>query len=89
MARQLDQDLLKGLYRGPMHGVPVLLKDNIDTYDLPTTGGSRALLNSYPLDDAYITKKLREAGAIILGKANLSELANFRGENSSSGWSGV
>ena len=72
-----------------MHGVPVLLKDNIDTYDLPTTGGSRALLNSYPLDDAYITKKLREAGAIILGKANLSEWANFRGENSSSGWSGV
>ncbi|MDA9332655.1 amidase [Saprospiraceae bacterium] len=89
MARQLDQDLLKGLYRGPMHGVPVLLKDNIDTYDLPTTGGSRALRNSYPLDDAYITKKLREAGAIILGKANLSEWANFRGENSSSGWSGV
>lgn len=89
MARQLDQELLEGAYRGPMHGVPVLLKDNIDTHDMPTTAGSRALRNSYPLDDAYITKKLRKAGAIILGKANLSEWANFRGKNSSSGWSGV
>jgi len=73
-----------------MHGIPVILKDNIDTHDkMPTTAGSRALANSYPLQDSYLAKQLREAGAIILGKANLSEWANFRGEMSSSGWSGV
>jgi len=66
----------------------VLLKDNVDSADLPTTAGSRALLGSRP-DDATITRKLRDAGAIILGKANLSEWANFRGANSTSGWSGV
>ena len=88
-ARLLDKELSEGIFRGPMHGVPVLLKDNIDTYDMPTTAGSRALANSYPLSDAYLVQKLRKAGAIILGKANLSEWANFRGEKSSSGWSGV
>ncbi len=88
-AKQLDKELGQGAYRGPMHGIPVLLKDNIDTHDMPTTAGSLALANSYPLSDAHIVKKLRGAGAIILGKANLSEWANFRGEKSSSGWSGV
>jgi amidase len=74
--------------RSPLEGIPVLLKDNVDTEDMPTTAGSRALLGSEP-DDATITRRLREAGAIIIGKANLSEWANFRGEASTSGWSGV
>jgi amidase len=74
--------------RSALEGIPVLLKDNVDTADLPTTAGSRALLGSRP-DDATITRKLRDAGAIVLGKANLSEWANFRGDNSTSGWSGV
>jgi len=74
--------------RSALEGIPVLLKDNVDTADLPTTAGSRALLGSRP-DDATITRKLRDAGAIIIGKANLSEWANFRGDNSTSGWSGV
>lgn len=76
--------------RGPLFGIPVLLKDNIDTSDkMPTTAGSRALKDSYPLQDSYLAKKLRESGAVILGKANLSEWANFRGNHSSSGWSGL
>lgn len=74
--------------RGPLEGIPILLKDNVDTEQLPTTAGSRALLDSRP-DDAEITRRLRDAGAIVLGKANLSEWANFRGSASSSGWSGV
>ncbi|WP_299951636.1 amidase [uncultured Modestobacter sp.] len=74
--------------RGPLEGIPVLLKDNVDTEQLPTTAGSRALLDSEP-DDAVITQRLRDAGAIVLGKANLSEWANFRGAASTSGWSGV
>ncbi|WP_369135253.1 amidase [Modestobacter sp. I12A-02662] len=74
--------------RGPLEGIPVLLKDNVDTEDMPTTAGSRALLASEP-DDATITRKLRDAGAVIIGKANLSEWANFRGASSTSGWSGV
>jgi amidase len=74
--------------RGPLEGIPVLLKDNVDTEQMPTTAGSRALLHSEP-GDAPITRKLREAGAIIIGKANLSEWANFRGAMSTSGWSGV
>lgn len=90
IAAQLDKELKDGKKRGPMHGVPVLLKDNIDTRDqMPTTAGSRALAGSHPLQDSYIAMKLREAGAVILGKANLSEWANFRGNLSSSGWSGV
>lgn len=90
IAGELDRELQAGRVRGPMHGVPVLLKDNIDTHDkMPNTAGSRALQNSFPLQDSYIAEKLREAGAVILGKANLSEWANFRGEPSSSGWSGV
>ena len=90
IAKQLDEELLNGNKRGPMHGIPVILKDNIDTHDkMPTTAGSRALANSFPDQDSYVAKKLREAGAVILGKANLSEWANFRGELSTSGWSGV
>jgi amidase len=90
IAAQLDQELAIGQPRGPMHGVPVLLKDNIDTHDqMSTTAGSRALLGSKPLQDSWVAKKLREGGAVILGKANLSEWANFRGNLSSSGWSGV
>ena len=90
IAEQLDEELKEGKSRGPMHGIPVLLKDNIDTHDkMETTAGSRALIGSHPLQDSWVAEKLREAGAVILGKANLSEWANFRGEMSSSGWSGI
>ena len=90
IAKELDKELKDGKIRGPMHGIPVILKDNLDTHDkMSTTAGSRALLNSKPLQDSYVAKKLREAGAVILGKANLSEWANFRGDLSTSGWSGV
>jgi len=89
VARQLDQELKDGKSRGPLHGIPVILKDNINTRDMPTTAGATVLRNSYPPDDSYITKKLRDAGAVIIGKANLSEWANFRGDMSSSGWSGM
>jgi amidase len=74
--------------RGPLHGIPILLKDNIDTHDkMMTTAGSLALLGSIPPRDATVTERLRAAGAVILGKANLSEWANFRGRRSTSGWS--
>jgi amidase len=90
IAEELDKEMKEGKIRGPLHGIPVILKDNIDTHDkMPTTAGSRALRNSYPLKDSYVVKKLREAGAVILGKANLSEWANFRGQMSTSGWSGL
>ncbi len=90
IARELDEALKNGDIRGPLHGIPVVLKDNIDTHDkMPTTAGSRAMANSFPLQDSYVAQKLREAGAVIIAKANLSEWANFRGEMSSSGWSGV
>ncbi len=90
IAAELDDELQEGKSRGPLHGIPVIIKDNIDTHDkMPTTAGSRALAESYPLMDSYVVQKLREAGAVILGKANLSEWANFRGELSSSGWSGL
>jgi amidase len=75
--------------RGPLHGIPILLKDNIDTADnMLTTAGSLALVGSRPTQDATVAKRLRDAGAILLGKTNLSEWANFRGFHSSSGWSG-
>jgi amidase len=74
--------------RSALEGIPVLLKDNIDTADLPTTAGSRALRGSRP-DDAALTRRLRDAGAIVLGKANLSEWANMRGTSATSGWSAV
>lgn len=90
IADELDKELAEGNSRGPMHGIPVILKDNIDTHDkMPTTAGSRVLKDSYPPQDSHVAKKLREAGAVILAKANLSEWANYRGSFSSSGWSGV
>jgi len=90
IAEELDREMSSGRSRGPLHGVPVILKDNIDTHDrMPTTAGATALRNSFPDSDSFLAKKLREAGAVILGKANLSEWANFRAEVSSSGWSGV
>ena len=90
IAEALDKEWAEGKIRGPLHGIPVVLKDNIDTHDqMNTTAGSRALKNSKPLQDSQIAKKLREAGAVILAKANLSEWANFRGQHSSSGWSSI
>jgi len=90
IAKQLEEELQSGKSRGALHGVPVILKDNIDTKDsMNTTAGSRALAESKPLQDSQVAVKLREAGAIILAKANLSEWANFRSSTSSSGWSGV
>ncbi len=87
-ARTLDRERNQGALRGPLHGVPVLLKDNIDTAGkMSTTAGSLALEGSIAETDAVATARLREAGAVILGKANLSEWANFRSTNSSSGWS--
>ncbi len=75
--------------RGPLHGIPILVKDNVDTADkMLTTAGSLGLVGSRPAQDATVAARLRAAGAIILGKANLSEWANFRGFGSSSGWSG-
>jgi amidase len=87
-AARLDTERDNGRVRGPLHGVPVLVKDNIDTADLPTTAGSLALAGQPPPpDDAPLVRRLREAGCVILGKTNLSEWANFRGSASSSGWS--
>ncbi|MEK9750478.1 MAG: amidase [Flavobacteriaceae bacterium] len=89
IARALDEERAKGELRGPLHGIPVLIKDNIDTGDqMFTTAGSMALAYGPAPDDAFVVKRLREAGAIILGKTNLSEWANFRSTRSSSGWSG-
>jgi len=89
IADRLDRERQDGNIRGPLHGVPVLLKDNIDTGDMPTTAGSFFLEGSIPPDDAFIVSKLREAGAVILGKTNLSEWANFHSSFSSSGWSAL
>ena len=90
IAESLDEELKAGNSRGPMHGIPVILKDNIDTHDnMATTAGSRALMGSHPLQDSFVAQQLKAAGAVIIAKANLSEWANFRGELSSSGWSGV
>ncbi|SDK23596.1 amidase [Catalinimonas alkaloidigena] len=89
IAEALDQERKDKGERGPLHGIPVLLKDNIDTGDqMKTTAGSLALANHVAQKDAFLVQRLREAGAIILGKTNLSEWANFRSDNSSSGWSG-
>jgi amidase len=87
-AARLDTERDDGRVRGPLHGLPVLVKDNIDTADLPTTAGSLALADQPPPPyDAPLVRRLREAGCIVLGKTNLSEWANFRGSASSSGWS--
>jgi amidase len=89
IARQLDLERKSGKLRSPLHGIPVLIKDNIDTADkMVTSAGSLALATSHASQDAFIVKRLREAGAIVLGKTNLSEWANFRSGHSSSGWSG-
>lgn len=89
IAEALDSERKQGKIRGPLHGIPVLLKDNIGTADqMQTTAGSWALMNAQPKEDAFVVKQLREAGAVILGKTNLSEWANFRDNLSSSGWSG-
>ncbi len=88
IAGQLDAERAAGNVRGPLHGVPVLLKDNIATADrTTTTAGSLALEGSIPPRDAFVAARLRRAGAVLLGKANLSEWANFRSNRSSSGWS--
>lgn len=88
IARVLDAERKAGKVRGPMHGIPVLIKDNIATSDkMQTTAGSLALVGSRPNRDAFIVAKLRDAGAVIIGKTNLSEWANFRSTRSTSGWS--
>ncbi len=89
IADERDAELQRGEARGPLHGIPILLKDNIDTADrMLTTAGSLALMTSRPPQDATVVARLRDAGAVILGKTTLSEWANFRGNQSSSGWSG-
>ncbi len=89
IADALDQERASGKMRGPLHGIPVLIKDNIDTADnMQTTAGSLALANTRAPQDATIVEKLRAAGAVLLGKTNLSEWANFRSSKSTSGWSG-
>jgi amidase len=89
IARQLDRERKAGHLRGPLHGIPVMLKGNIDTADrMTTTAGSLSLVGDPPHQDSTVAARLRAAGAVILGKTNLSEWANFRGFNSTSGWSG-
>ena len=89
IARALDEERRTKGPRGPMHGIPVLIKDNIDTADrMTTTAGSLALEGSIAVQDSFVAARLRAAGAVILGKTNLSEWANYRSTHSSSGWSG-
>lgn len=88
IADGLDKERKAGKLRGALHGIPILIKDNIDTHDrMQTTAGSLALEGNIAAKDAFIVKQLRKAGAVILGKTNLSEWANFRGKRSVSGWS--
>lgn len=88
IAKSMDEERKAGKIRGPLHGIPVLIKDNIDTADkMMTTAGSLALAGHIATTDAFIVKKLRKAGAVLLGKTNLSEWANFRSNKSCSGWS--
>jgi len=88
MANELDKERDAGKIRGPLHGIPVLIKDNINTKDkVATTAGSLAIVDNYATKDAFIINQLREAGAVILGKANLSEWANFRSTRAASAWS--
>ena len=90
IATGLDRERRTRGPRGPLHGIPILLKDNIDTAGaMETRAGSLALAGWRPREDAYVAQRLREAGAILLGKLNRSEWANFRSTHSSSGWSGV
>lgn len=88
IAKAMDKERKEGNIRGNLHGIPILIKDNIDTADkMMTTAGSLALVGNIASNDAFIVKKLREAGAVLLGKTNLSEWANFRSNSSCSGWS--
>jgi amidase len=88
IAEALDRERKAGRLRGPLHGVPILIKDNLDTADrMRTTAGSLAMVGARPPRDSFVARKLREAGAVLLGKTNLSEWANFRSTHSSSGWS--
>lgn len=88
IAKAMDEERKNGKTRGPLHGIPVLIKDNIDTADkMQTTAGSLALEGHIATNDSFVAKKLREAGAVIIGKTNLSEWANFRSSHSCSGWS--
>ena len=88
LADELDRERTSGSARGPLHGIPVLLKDNIDTADrMTTTAGSLALEGSTPPRDSFVAERLRAAGAVLLGKANMSEWANIRSTHASSGWS--
>ena len=79
IAKALDAERKAGKVRGPLHGIPIVLKDNIDTFDLPTTAGSQLLAGSIPPDDAWVAKKLRDAGCVIIAKVNLSEWAGSGG----------
>ncbi|GAB3514675.1 amidase [Pseudoxanthomonas daejeonensis] len=88
-ASALDAERAAGRLRGPLHGIPVLIKDNIDATPMVTSAGSLALAGFRPGSDAFLVKRLREAGAVILGKTNLSEWANFRSTRSTSGWSSI
>lgn len=89
IAATMDAERKAGKVRGPLHGVPILIKDNIDTADkMMTTAGSLALVGAKPLADSHVAQRLRAAGAVILGKTNLSEWANFRSSHATSGWSG-
>ncbi|MBA3913426.1 MAG: amidase [Acidobacteriales bacterium] len=89
IAAALDRERAGGKVRGPLHGIPVLIKDNIDTADrMLTTAGSLAMVGSAPAQDSAVARKLREGGAVILGKTNLSEWANIRSSHATSGWSG-
>jgi amidase len=88
IAQKLDEERKQGKLRGPLHGIPVLVKDNIDTADkMQTTAGALALEGNIASKDAFVMKRLRDAGVVLLGKTNLSEWANFRSNHSSSGWS--
>lgn len=88
-ARALDAERRAGHVRGPLHGVPILIKDNIETLGMPTTAGSLALARNDNGRDAPVVAALRAAGAVILGKTNLSEWANIRSSRSMSGWSAI
>ncbi|KAM7192659.1 putative amidase [Rhypophila sp. PSN 637] len=88
IAAELDQERAQGKCRGPLHGIPILIKNNIATLDkMNNTAGSFALLGARPPRDAFVASRLRKAGAVLLGKSNLSQWANFRSSNSSNGWS--
>ncbi|HEX5497975.1 MAG TPA: amidase family protein, partial [Thermomicrobiales bacterium] len=89
IAAERDRERAAGQIRGPLHGIPVFVKDNVATADrMETAAGSLALLGAKPRQDAHVARRLRDAGAVILGKTNLSEWSNFRSLRSSGGWSG-